>query len=126
MSKDVVLELLEKGKQRIASPDKWIKGMTASTAEGKYAIDMRDAVKWCAVGTINHEGRLHQLFPSDVYILDQAQYEAISLLGQMVPEWPLDSVDIVSFNDHEDTTHEDVMRVYDEAIQYRKDLLKYT
>ena len=122
--KDLVLELLEKSKQRIASPDKWTKGANAVDAEGNrtdmFAIDSPPAVKWCMVGAIDCETLLHDEYENDARTLVRAQRYAIGILQERLPPNPDTIGSVTDFNDDDAVTHEDVMRVYDSAIKYRK------
>ena len=118
---DVVLELLEKGKQRIASPDKWIKGRAAEDANGMPPDDMLKAVKCCLIGAIQAETRSLSYYYTQQQAVWQMRNDARDILAENLPAgWRELDNPLVEYNDDPATTHEDVMRVYDRAIESRK------
>lgn len=94
---------LKAAKALIDTPEKWTKGAFARDRDGDdvYETDGDTAVCWCAVGAINKAFGCH----AGLTVV-QALYAAL----------PADFQLVASFNDHPDTTHADVMALFDRAI----------
>lgn len=89
-----LVRLLEKAEDLIFDPANWMKG-------GNDPSDR----KWCAVGALHHVAAFE-----DVMKIRIIEAEMFYLL-------PDDFDNVVEFNDHPDTTHEDILSLYDETIQ---------
>ena len=98
-------ELLTKAKERIDTPEKWMKN------------DYRDADEhnstcWCSFGAIDSVGR--ELVLDDRHM----RGDAITLLSLSVPRNFIAC--LITYNDDPKTTHEDVMTMFDGAITLAK------
>lgn len=99
-------EVLVLAKEKINSPEKWIKGYVAQNANGNVVNPWEnDATCFCSVGAImcvtkNIEDRL----------------EAYKILRNSFPSI-FNNYTVASFNDSYATTHDDVMKVFDKAIE---------
>lgn len=94
-----LVDILRRGRERIATPDKWTKGAAARTSTGRRCMETSPrAVCWCMIGAINAElGGLGW----------RAVEPAREALGVgYVPR----------FNDNPATTHADVLAAFDRAI----------
>lgn len=93
---------LRAAKALIDSPEKWIKGRFAVDKLGlTTSYDDPRATCFCAVGACRR-----YCFRGD---LDEALPESFVALGKKASP-------VVEFNDHPDTTHADVMALFDRAI----------
>lgn len=101
---DPVLDLLTRARARIEKPEAWTKGAIARTSDDERTL-ARDpqATCWCALGAIAAErgGEVH--------------HPAWQAVQQQLPA----GESIGSFNDHPDTTHADVLALFDRAIAAR-------
>lgn len=95
--------LLQEGRARIESQEAWIKHMAARDSEGRSVSCLsEEACRFCAFGAVY--GNLPALT-----FLERAVHKLYKRHG------------IVRFNDRVETTHEDVLRVYDLAIDLAKE-----
>lgn len=89
------IEVLTRARELIATPSTWWKGW-AEHLQGSY----------CAVRAVNATA-------SRVYEC----MDAVWALMRALPDWPDGKFKFVhEFNDHPDTTHADVLALYDRAI----------
>lgn len=98
-------DLITAGRRLILNPDNWFKGAEARTAKGIHCSpkDPRAAC-FCSIGAIfaYDSGQQGQLA---VNLLDEATNALTG--GQFTS--------IVSYNDNNGTTHEDILKVWDKA-----------
>lgn len=94
-------EILKKAKEHISDPEMWIKGTYFSGPEENAPCCMLGAMKW-ALDSVN---------PHDVNELSEAFLECRDVLLHLVSEEELHE-----FNDSITTTHDDVMKVFEEGI----------
>lgn len=100
-------EILRAAKAKIAEPSRWVKGAPALNADGSAVDPWRGhAVCWCVNGALVEVTRTGELMQSRAsFILSQCArrrgYETASRL-----------------NDAPETTHADVMALFDEAIAW--------
>ena len=96
------LRILEAARARISDPEAWIKGNVAKARDGAVcAAEDPRAVQWCVLGAVHAEpGSISWLYPC----LDPP--DGFGSLG--------------SYNDHPDTTHEDILGFLDQAIDAAK------
>jgi hypothetical protein len=105
-------EFLIDARNRIANPENWTKGTGARDDQG-MRVPIAMGTRFCAMGSLwrcelgdtNHSERLLNGGNYSQELLDAADllYEAN---GGSVPK----------FNDHPDTTHADILNLYDKAI----------
>lgn len=99
-------DILRRAKARIGTPDKWHKGdyfegIDSDTATAPFP----DNCPACAYGAVMWAGGHDaNVTPADIALREAAR--------GMPREWP----DVDIFNDHPDTTHADVMALFDRAI----------
>lgn len=109
-----VKEALTKARDLLSDPKRWAKGYYAYNAEGNacFATD-RAAVCWCMRGAVRRVADVAD-DPSRVYLDTMAHLE---LFLEAQQEGPLDPpVYVHNLNDAVETTHEDVLRFLDAAI----------
>ena len=99
-------DILRRAKALIGTPDKWLHGRNAVSADGK-----RGCIG-CAIGAaMNASGRWD--------IWQGKNSAAFALMETVVPDVaniPNMKLKVFRFNAHPDTTHADVMRAFDCAI----------
>ena len=97
-----VKENLIKAKALIDTPEKWLKG--ALDGDGCF----------CAVGAVG-EARDWDM---DAFLAPEFK----ALLGQLPTEFQKGTyLDVPNYNDHPDTTHADIMALFDRAIEIAGD-----
>jgi hypothetical protein len=103
-------DILKAAKQLISTPDKWTKGVYARNVAGdEVKADpmngrFTDAVSWCAVGSIREVcGKEMASFDGPIRCLFEATDEG--WIGPTV------------YNDTSDRTHEEIMALFDQAIE---------
>ena len=96
------LEVLKKARDLISTPDKWTKGAVARDRHG-FAVEpyAQMAVCWCSVGALERAVGANL----NVY------YAAFAVLRKQHDE------SVVSFNDDPNTTHQDVLDLFDRTIK---------
>lgn len=104
-------EIMRAAKDNLSNPEYWTKGWFATDFNGNcVSWDSTAACKWCISGAL-------RLAAGDRYENYQAGKEDVSkdarLLFIDANKLPLD---IPTFNDARETTHEDVMKAFDVAI----------
>jgi hypothetical protein len=100
------LMALKGARELLADPNRWVKG-TARTdlGDGAYA--------YCATGALQQAVNGFDKYLAPTSPLRKVWYEAEALLDQVVDPT---GKSIVGFNDHIDTTHEQLIAVFDAAI----------
>ena len=102
-----VLEILKQGKERVTKG--WVQHVLALTADGiACAGYATDAVSWCAVGALDVPPRDRILFPG----VDNPSMRAYMFLERNV----LDHQDLVEWNNDPKRTQEEVVDLFDRAI----------
>lgn len=96
-------EQLRAAKALIDAPEKWTREAFARNAQGVPTI-LRKATCFCALGALDFAGHVALAYDES----------AEDLLKDAVPTRFMNS--ITAFNDHPDTTHADVMALFDRAI----------
>lgn len=101
------LEMLHQAKQKISKPENWCKGNSAVNAAGApVPVKYREACRWCSVGSVGSIRASSDGYWDAVAILDRAtSYQTDGFYR-----------DIIDLNDHPDTTHDDVVEVFDRAM----------
>ena len=112
-----VLELLQNARQLLSDPARWTKGCFARNAEGQAVHPvLGKAACWCSVGAIRKEfSREHGYTDRSATV--SSFLDAHLLLHQLLSSGK-HSAGIPSFNDHPDTTHADVLALFDRAIEH--------
>lgn len=105
------LEVLKAARHLLSDPNRWTKRAYARAADGLDIDATSDmAVSFCAIGAMRH------VTGSDSIVDNEEYGEAmVALNGAVV--WPGKLCRTARFNDHPDTTHEDVLALYDRAIE---------
>jgi hypothetical protein len=103
-----VVKILEAARKVIETPEKWTKGFFAQTSEGVNCYtDSPHAVCFCASGAVQK-----------AWLENGAGvYEARAILSSIVSNY---KGGIPEFNDALETTHADVLEVFDTAIEVAK------
>lgn len=97
------LEILKAARAKIANPENWTRGVYARTKDDECTNpNTADACKFCVLGS------LHSVTTG------MSQFcEVTHELRQYIPEPKMLSL----FNDNESTTHADVLKLFDTAIE---------
>lgn len=107
-----VSQLLIDAKELIKDPEHWTKGEYARDSEGKKVADSHsEACQWCIVGAL---WRASGLGPNcyDSYKASLVNDGCKFLIKAVNSEKSLSK-----WNDSESTTHDDVMKAYNKAIE---------
>lgn len=110
------VEILEKAREKIAEESKWTKGALARTATGAR-ITKDDgfgaASCFCSVGAVR------VICPEFSENRGQASFKLWQAVNEGVADEALKRV-VAVWNDATETTHADVLRVFDRAIELAK------
>lgn len=109
MSKEVT-EILTKAREKIATPEKWTKGAAFRGARGEVSDEDKHC-QCCALGAV-------WAVTSCLNAVGSPGYQAEILLHNVAIRKGFGHVP--AFNDAEDTTHEQVVALFDEAIKISK------
>ena len=100
------LKILKAARAKITKPERWTKGEIARNAAGKEVSPRsKEAVCWCALGALQAAAGKKCSFIE----IDDLAYE-------LTPRWTW----IAKVNDHKDTTHADILALFDRAIAAEK------
>lgn len=113
-----VSDILAEARDKIADPKRWTRGAMARDAQirGTYH-SAPDACRWCAEGAIRSVFVAHgSLISSHRPWIDLWTRAFAALKGQIPGEYD----EIADFNDHARTKHEDVLALFDRAIEAAK------
>jgi hypothetical protein len=107
------LKVLRKARALIANPNNWIKGNFATDAGGNM-VHPEDppALCFCTMGAVRR-ARVDLLRTSEIVY---GPLNAACWLGDWIDKHHPNIWGIACFNDAEDTTHADVLRMFDETI----------
>lgn len=102
-------ELLTKAKELISDPNKWTKESFARNKDNKPVEYLSpDATCFCAIGAIRKVGYSNESFtktlPAEIKLQREVQKNTIF-------------AEVASFNDFLLTTHEEVLHLFDKAIE---------
>ncbi len=119
---DAVIKVLVDARAFLTPEPRWIKYAWAIDADGGSTnIQSLDAVAWCALGGLEHTLIRHNT-ESPIRCLMVARSAAMGWLdragAEIVGDGNWESVD--TYNDLADTTHADVLALYDRAIALAK------
>lgn len=104
------LTLLRAGRALIADEKRWIKGQYAVNENGYDSIDPLSAAGLCSVGALWGAQVAHSA-------TDGEMIEARRALDARVPITINDTpIPVINYNDRPRTTHEEILRVWDDAI----------
>lgn len=101
-----VIDALKAAREKISKPEHWTQNAFARDAKGQAVGELSgEACSYCAIGAC-YALRVHTIARSAVGALEQTLRES----GQ-------ESAFVAMFNDAEDTTHDDVLDLFDGTIQ---------
>ena len=115
-----VCEALKLARDKIKDPKNWNKNNPAQDTDGKQIEPFSDkACSWCALGAVR------AIFPIgviDLYGLRMETYTDFCTFqtAKQLLDTHTSHYDITFFNDHHDTTHGDVLALFDKAIAASK------
>jgi hypothetical protein len=101
------VEILKAAKAKIATPERWIKHSLSSTVD----IDGQPTQCYCAVGAIN--AAYSDAYKDPNWEFPWPPDDPFLVIESSLPF----GVRISSFNDDPNTTHQDVMGLFDRAIE---------
>lgn len=102
-----VLILLTAARNLLADPKHWTKGSSARTPRGTRVPTFHpQATRFCSVGALVRCG--------------ENDLEARALLTMAAQTLTGRDVSVIGFNDSRRTTHDDVLQMFDLAIQFAK------
>ena len=114
-------ELLEYGKSLIDTPEKWCKIYVALSSSGSILpydninkLKLRNYESYCSYGAFRKACYDNSVDTTSPQYLIASDYLDDSAQSTNIFHG------IIEFNDHEDTTHKDVMMVWNKAIKYAK------
>lgn len=111
MSK-TIRKALEDARTLLEDPRHWVKEVSAVDEAGRNVLTYGDrAVRWCLVGAIDKVTFGETVSSST---LGSLYTNVLKHIGG-VQGWP-SSAEIINFNDHPGTKHEDVLDLLDRAI----------
>lgn len=110
---------LEEGRERLSDRSRWIKGDYSEIVNGRNC--------YCAMGAVKYH-----LTEGAVDLSAEAEPPYARALIEALPVKWVDAGDrakadagaVINFNDHSDTTHADVLALFDRAIANLKEKLK--
>lgn len=102
-------ETLAKARELLEDPSRWTRHYYARNKYGDPSSDIQRGTCWCAIGALLKVRGVNSLIEvyglqKDVNYLDQAARCRVSV-----------------FNDDPDTTHTDILRLFDKAIELAKE-----
>ena len=106
-------EILSIARVKIRNEKNWLKGQSTEKSNGDFAHpSSAKACKWCALGAVRSvfkEGTEEHSFDT---AMDEHMFQtAMFTLSKFT-----DCKNIAAFNDHSETTHADIIAVFDKAI----------
>lgn len=122
--KERILDILVQARGLIADEDHWTKGAMARNAAGEPLNSFTPgAVCWCAEGAVVSTcGTYNSLAGAALEALQETPIMETFSEGR-TPDREEEPVGINELNDHSDTYHEDVLQLFDQAINIvRRDL----
>lgn len=127
-SNDAVLETLIDARTRISDPENWTKGFYWVAPAGHDATDITRETAYaqglgsfCSLGALSYSAsKLCRKYGTPLFTIAAEPFR--EAIAELFPERAVNSgqgytVSIVSFNDHDNTTHEDVIKAFDRAIE---------
>lgn len=99
-----VADVLKRVRERLSDRRRWTRHTYARAGRRRVYWSDPDATRWCLVGAVCIEAQL--LLPDDPW------QDALNAVRDCAPVR-----DLASFNDAKETTHADVLRVLDCAIE---------
>ena len=110
-------EILIQAKALISDKDHWTQRFFARNKERMPVSPAgKSACQWCAIGAIiriRYNSKLEYLREAQAYNALTQSIKDLNLDLGVSKDWDL----IGAFNDHADTTHEDIIKIFDKAIQ---------
>lgn len=114
-------EILINARKVIEKPENWTKRVLATDSTGKKVYPLSEkAVCFCSIGAVERASGFNYRKIGSIYNND-----CVELLNRAVVKLKLHSYGHMwLFNDRPDTKHEDVLKVFDEAIELAKEIEK--
>ena len=118
MEKEMIMDnkihdVLSRARELIDTPEKWIQGSAALDADdNRVHVYSKKACKFCLGGAID---RVRFYMGEKPVLYTECRQWIYDNNAKLHIYWARDS--IPAFNDHYETTHADVLRAIDEAIQ---------
>ena len=116
-------EVLKLARDKIKDPENWNKGKGAMDEDGYWCEPYADvACSWCALGAVRsvfpedefHDGAVNGMVQSFESVENRYAFNRVKgLLERFVQ-----GSDVIKFNDLKETTHEDVMAMFDKTIAF--------
>ena len=104
------LTVLRRGRELISNPESWVQGVYCVNDMG-YDVEADRATRFCSVGALWRVQAEHLKDPGTALALNKAR----QALDAQVPESFQDR-SVIAFNDRTETTHEEVLALWDRAI----------
>ncbi len=102
-------EILQAARDLLSDPKRWTQGIFARRENGSTCSTFApEAFSFCS------RGALIKVRPDDAVF--QSYAEAYAFLEKCVPEVYVGTEPVAHWNDHPDTTHAEVLAVFDKAI----------
>ena len=102
-----VVDLLNKARKLIETPDRWCQGDFARDEKGESVITVSpEACKWCMIGALEKAADTLSLDSSLAYS-DAREFLSVAV-GESILSW---------WNDIEGRTHTEVLQAFDRAIK---------
>ena len=102
---NTIQDCLSDARKLIEKPENWTKGAHARDAAGESVdYDSLAALSFCASGALE---KVHKDYGSVIWT------KAYSALLKSIPN---EYLDVADYNDDPETTHEDILRLFDIAI----------
>ena len=98
--------ILTKAKNRISNPNAWMKGAYSNQMDDTYPTC------WCSFGAVDSVA-------ADLKSDYATNRNVLTLLIQSIPDGHIRNV--INYNDDPETTHTDVMEMFDRAIELSED-----
>lgn len=102
------VDVLKAARDIISTPDKWTQRSYARAADNyPVAVGMKDACKFCALGAVLKVSERTYAGPDD--------FAPMAILEGVAHQYH--DMSVVGYNDSPNTSHQDIMELYDRAIQ---------
>jgi len=114
-------DLLRKARKRIENKQNWCKGYAAVDKDGLFITPTGSpaAVSWCAMGAIRRESSVHygRMYLGRYRRYTKENVAALKARKALVDVLPEKFVVLSRYNDHPETTHAEILELFDRAIE---------
>jgi len=112
------IDMLAKARELLSCPSCWTQHEIGRTASGNaVSVDVPDVVAYCAIGALTRVLWMTDEYEAASSASDMLAEAACRLFPERLSEGVGDGVDpVVEVNDHPTTSHADVLRMYDTAL----------